>query len=102
MYEVLFAPQAERYIKKIKDKNLKMKFKDAVLAISENPYIAEEKRGDLSGFRSYDVRYNGVNYEMAYKIYETDGKRLLLYLQEQEKISIKNQNELQRSIKTDK
>ena len=80
MYEVLFAPQAERYIKKIKDKNLKMKFKDAVLAISENPYIAEEKRGDLSGFRSYDVRYNGVNYEMAYKIYETDGKKVVVIL----------------------
>ena len=80
MYEVLFAPQAERYIKKIKNKNLKMKFKDAVLAISENPYIAEEKRGDLSGFRSYDVRYNGVNYEMAYKIYETDGKKVVVIL----------------------
>lgn len=80
MYEVLFAPPAERYLKKIKDKKLKMKFKDAVSAISENPYIAEEKRGDLSGFRSYDVRYNGVNYEMAYKIYEIDGKKVVVIL----------------------
>ena len=80
MYEVLFAPPAERYFKKIKDKRLKKKFKDAVLAVSENPYLAKEKHGDLSGFRSYDVRHDGVNYEMAYKIYETDGKKVVVIL----------------------
>ena len=77
MYEVIFAPPAERYLKKLKDKRLKEKFKEAVKLISENPYIAKEKTGDLSGFRSYDVRYDGVNYEMAYKIYEIDGKKVV-------------------------
>ena len=50
MYEVIFAPPAERYLKKLKDKRLKEKFKEAVKLISENPYIAKEKTGDLSGF----------------------------------------------------
>lgn len=80
MYEVIFAPPAERYLKKLKDKRLKEKFKEAVKLISENPYIAKEKTGDLSGFRSYDVRYDGVNYEMAYKIYEIDGKKVVVIL----------------------
>lgn len=80
MYKILIAPPAERYFKKIKDKKLKMKFKDAMSIIAENPYVAEEKRGDLSGFRSYDVKYDGVNYEMAYKIYEIDDKKVVVIL----------------------
>lgn len=59
---------------------LKEKFKEAVKLISENPYIAKQKTGDLSGLRSYDVRYDGVNYEMAYKIYEIDGKKVVVIL----------------------
>ena len=35
----IFAPPAERYLKKLKDKRLKEKFKEAVKLISENPYI---------------------------------------------------------------
>lgn len=80
MYKILFAPPAERYFKKLKDKRLKKKFKDATLAISENPYIAKEKSGDLSGFRSYDIRHDGVSYEMAYKIYEIDDKKVVVIL----------------------
>ena len=80
MYKVLIAPPAERYFKKIKDMNLKLKFKEAMSVIGENPYIAEEKRGDLSGFRSLDVRYNGVNYEIAYKIYEIEDKQVVVIL----------------------
>ena len=34
MYEVIFAPPAERYLKKLKDKRLKEKFKEAVKLIS--------------------------------------------------------------------
>ena len=80
MNKVLIAPPAERYFKKIKDKNLKLKFKEAMSDIGENPYIAEEKRCYLSGFRSLDVRYNGVNYEIAYKIYEIEDKQVVVIL----------------------
>ena len=80
MYEVEFASPAQKYFKKLKDKKLKNKFKEAIILISKNPYIAGEKRGDLSGIRSYDVRYDGVNYELAYKIYEIEGKKVVVIL----------------------
>ena len=80
MYEIIFAPPAERYFKKLKNKQLKDKFRNAIAKISENPYIAEEKKGDLSGFRSYDVSYDGTNYEIAYKVYEIDGKKVVVIL----------------------
>lgn len=38
------------------------------------------KIGDLSGIRPYDVRYDGINYELAYRIYETDGKKVVVIL----------------------
>ena len=34
LYEVIFAPPAERYLKKLKDKRLKEKFKEAIKLIS--------------------------------------------------------------------
>ncbi|MBP3359765.1 MAG: type II toxin-antitoxin system RelE/ParE family toxin [Clostridia bacterium] len=80
MYEIIFAPPAEKYFKKLRDKKLKQKLKDAIIKISDNPYIAEEKRGDLSGFRSYDVSYNGTNYEIAYRVYEINGKKVVIVL----------------------
>ena len=61
-------PPAAKYIKKIKDKKLKNLFQEAIDAILENPFIAEEKVGDLRGIRSYDIYYSKVNYELAYTI----------------------------------
>ena len=61
-------PPAAKYIKKIKDKKLKNMFQEAIDAILENPFIAEEKVGDLRGIRSYDIYYSKVNYELAYTI----------------------------------
>ena len=34
----------------------------------------------MSGFRSYDVSYDGTNYEIAYKVYEIDGKKVVVIL----------------------
>lgn len=61
-------PPAAKYLKKIKDKKLKKLYQDAIDAILENPYIAEEKVGDLKGIRSYDIYYSKTNYELAYTI----------------------------------
>ncbi len=80
MYEIIFSSSAQRYLKKIKDKNLKEKFREAAYKISENPYIAAEKHGDLAGIRSMDVKYDGVNYEMAYRIYEIGDKKVVVIL----------------------
>lgn len=80
MYEILFSPAAERYFKKLKDKQLRLKFKDALLRLQENPYIGQAKQGDLSGIYGYDLYYNKTNYELAYSIFEFDGKKVVVLL----------------------
>lgn len=80
MYEIKFLPRAEKEIKKIKDKKLKGKIKDALIKLSENPYIGQAKKGDLSGIYGYDVYYNKTNYEISYKIYEVDNKKIIVIL----------------------
>ena len=69
-------PPAAKYLKKIKDKRLKKLYQDAIDAILENPFIGEEKIGDLKGIRGYDIFYNKTNYELAYTIeyLEVEGK----------------------------
>ena len=80
MYEIKFLPRAEKEIKKIKDKKLKGKIKDALIKLSENPYIGQAKKGDLSGIYGYDVYYNKTNYEISYKIYEVDNKKIIVII----------------------
>ena len=68
MAELRILPPAAKYFKKLKDKNLKSLYQDAIDAILQNPMIAEEKTGDLKGIRSYDIYYNRTNYELAYSL----------------------------------
>ena len=71
-----FLPPAARYLKKLKEKQLKALFQQAIDTILENPFAGEEKKGDLKGIRSYDIYYNRINYELAYTIeyVHTDNK----------------------------
>lgn len=80
MYETLFSPQAERFFKKLKEKSLKNAYRTALLKLSENPYIGQPKRGDLSGIYGFDVKYKGINYEIAYTINEVNGKKVIVLL----------------------
>ncbi len=80
MYELDFLPGAKRFFKKIKDKHLQEAMKDALAKIAENPYIGEAKVGDLAGIFGYDVFYNKTNYEIAYRIYEENGKLVVVVL----------------------
>jgi mRNA interferase RelE/StbE len=80
MYKILFSPQAERFLKKLKEKPLKKAYKKALLKLSENPYLGQPKRGDLSGVYGFDVKYKGVNYEIAYTISEVNGKKIIVLL----------------------
>jgi len=80
MYEILFSSAAERFFKKIKEKPLKNAYKEALLEISKDPYIGQPKRGDLAGIYGYDVKYQGANYEIAYTIHETNGKKVVVLL----------------------
>ena len=80
MYEVKISSQASKYFKKLKDKQLKLTFFKAINTISENPYIGELKKGDLAGIYGLDVRYDGVNYEIAYLIEEIEDKIVVIIL----------------------
>lgn len=80
MYELRFSPQAERYLRKIKERLLLKAFREALAAISEDPYAGEEKRGDLAGFYCWDVYYARTNYEIAYRIYDDEGRFVIVVL----------------------
>ena len=80
MYEVLFSPVAERFFKKLKEKSLKKAYKEALDEISVNPYRGQPKRGDLSGIYGFDIKYKGINYEIAYTISEINGKKIVVLL----------------------
>ena len=80
MYEVSYSKPAERYFKKIKDKHLLAAFKAAIDQLRIDPYIGSPKTGDLRGIYGYDVKYAGVNYEIAYRIYEENGQLVVVIL----------------------
>ena len=81
MIDVRFLPPAAKYLKKLKDKNLKQRYKDAIEKIRENPEIGEQKTGDLTGTFGYDIFYNRTNYELAYTIeIGNDGKAVVVIM----------------------
>lgn len=80
MYEISYSRPAERYLKKIKDKHLFAAFKTAIDKLKKDPYIGSLKTGDLSGIYGYDVKYAGANYELAYRIYEENGRLVVVIL----------------------
>lgn len=57
-----------------------MKRKVKILKLSKNPYIGQPKHGDLSGVYGLDVKYKGINYEIAYTISEVNGKKIIVLL----------------------
>ena len=80
MYEVNYSKSAERYFKKIKDKQLLAAFKDAIDKLRINPYVGTQKSGDLRGIYGFDVKYSKTNYELAYRIYENNTHLIVIVL----------------------
>jgi mRNA interferase RelE/StbE len=80
MYDLRFSNAAEKYFRKLHEKPLKKIFRVALEKLQVNPYIGQTKTGDLSGVYCYDVFYQKTNYEIAYRIYEEDGKMILIIL----------------------
>lgn len=80
MYKLKTLPAVDRFFKKVKEKGLKDKFKEALNIILSDPFTGELKTGDLVGIYSYDVYYNKTNYEMAYRIYEDEGELVVVML----------------------
>lgn len=80
MYEVKFTNKAAKYIKRIKDKELKTRLKEVIEKIVEDPNIGVMKTGDLAGIYGYDVIYKGMNYELAYTIHGSTNKIVVILL----------------------
>ena len=76
-------PAAERFFRKVKESDpvLPGKYKKAIRAICENPYIGTFKKGELTGYMGYDIVHNNINYEMAYIIGKNaDGKIIVIVM----------------------
>ena len=81
MNEIIFLPPARNFLKKLKDKNLKKLFEDAIKNISENPQVGQVKTGDLSGIYAYGFNYNKISYRIAYKVeVDDDGKLTIIIM----------------------
>jgi len=80
MREPIFLPPAARFLKKLKEKPLKILFQQAIDDILEDPYVGEAKTGDLSGVFGYDIYYNKTNYELAYTLVEKDGETVVIIM----------------------
>ena len=80
MTEVRFLPPAAKFIKKLKDKKLKMLYQEAVDKIKEDHTVGEIKTGDLSGVYWYDIYYNKTNYELAYTVEYVEDKVIVVIM----------------------
>ena len=80
MRKLIILPHAAHFLKKIKEKPLKLAFQKAIDDIIQNPYIGDPKTGDLSGVYCCDFFYNKTNYELAYTIIEENDETVVAIL----------------------
>ncbi len=80
MLPVAYTPMAEKYFKKLKDKELKNLFKENIMAIRANPLIGDPKIGDLKGIYSLDIYYNHTHYELAYRISQLENGDMVVII----------------------
>lgn len=80
MTEVRFLSPAAKFIKKLKDKKLKMLYQEAVDRIREDHTIGKAKTGELSGIYEYDIYYNKTNYELAYMVEYLENKVIVVIM----------------------
>ncbi|MEE6716856.1 type II toxin-antitoxin system RelE/ParE family toxin [Schleiferilactobacillus harbinensis] len=70
-YNVKPEPRVLKYVKKIKNRELKKLFTTAIYEdIANDPEIGEEKVGDLAGYRVLGFKYADTSYRVAYIITE--------------------------------
>lgn len=80
MAEVRFLPAAAKFLKKLKDKKLKILYREAIDKIQKDHTIGEAKSGDLSGIWGYDIFYNKTNYELAYTVEYVEDKIIVVIM----------------------
>lgn len=80
MTQLKLLPPAARFLKKIKDKQLKNMFQHAIDEILLDHRVGNAKTGDLSGILGYDIYYNKTNYELAYTVEYVDDKVIVVIM----------------------
>lgn len=80
MAKLIILPPAARYLKKLKEKPLKDKFKVIIEQLLLDPYLGDPKTGDLSGVYCCDIFYNKTNYELAYTVIEKSEETIVVIL----------------------
>lgn len=80
MAKLIILPPAARYLKKLKDKQLKMAYQKAMDQILIEHTLGTAKTGDLTGIFGYDIYYNKTNYELAYMIEHKDDKVIIVIM----------------------
>ena len=80
MRKLIILPPVARFLKKIKEKPLKLAFQKAIDDIIQNPYIGDPKTGDLSGVYCCGFFYNKTNYELVYTIIEENDETVVVTL----------------------
>jgi len=65
-FQIRLLPGARQYLKSLKkNKPLRNKFQIVVEELQRNPYIGEEKKGDLAGVFTIDFRLHKTVYKLA-------------------------------------
>lgn len=81
MNTLKFLPQAERYLKKIKDKRLSEIFRECIEKIRLNPFEAGDANvGDLKGFYTHKFRYQKTDYRIGYSVKENEDGTLTIII----------------------
>lgn len=80
MLPITYLKPAERYFKKLVEKPLKKAYFEAIIAIRTDPSIGSLKTGDLSSIYGYDVSYQGINYEIAYRVEENEVGQMIVVI----------------------
>ena len=80
MYDLLFGPAAERYLKRLRGKSLEDAYRAVFPAIMKNPYIGTQKRDYLSGVYGFALDHQDITCETAYTIRKGNGQRVVVLL----------------------
>ena len=68
-YNINPSKRVIKYLRKLKNRQLKEKFTDVIYeTIANDPYVGNEKRGDLKSYYTYGFKYDRVDYRIAYTI----------------------------------
>jgi type I restriction enzyme M protein len=68
----LLVGMIEPFKGRVYEKKLKELYEEAITEIRKNPEIGRLEKGDLAGIRGYDIIYNRINYEIAYRLAENE------------------------------